>query len=102
MWALCSTPVVAQTGKSVVLTVRVAEENRHARLWINWPGREPELVEFDWNDKEGKGNNAGIGYEAALRKVYEQGYQLQGVLPGIARTDALLYTYSTLVFTKPQ
>jgi hypothetical protein len=98
--ALASSPVMAQTGGADVVTVRVVEEVRHSRLWINWPGREPELIEFEWNDKEGKGANAGKGYEAAVNKLYLQGYHLQGVIPGLALSGPGFYTQSTLVFIK--
>lgn len=98
--ALASSPVMAQTGGSEVVTVRVAEENGRAQLWINWPNREPEHVEFDWNDKEGKGANAGIGYEATLTKLYQQGYHLQGIIPGLMVGAAVTSTRSTLIFTK--
>jgi hypothetical protein len=97
---LASQPVLAQTGTPAVLTMRVMEEHRHTRLWINWPGREPELVEYNWNDLEGKAANAGRIYEAAIRRVYEQGYQLQGVIPGVVAGEGVAYAYSTLVFTK--
>lgn len=98
--SLASQPVMAQVGGADVVTVRVLEESRHSRLWINWPGREPELVEFDWNDKEGKGANAGKGYAAALSKLYQQGYHLQGVIPGQLVGGTIVYTNSTLVFAK--
>lgn len=100
--ALASEPAMAQAGGPAVLTMRVIEEHRHTRLWINWPGREPELVEFNWNDLEGKGTNAGRMYEATIRRVCEQGYNFQGVIPGIVAGEGVAYTYSTLVFTKPQ
>ena len=91
---------MAQAGGAETVMVRVLEDNSHARLWLNWPNREPKIIEFDWNDKEGKGTNAGKGYEAALTKLYQQGYHLQGVIPGSMIGTPATAVRSTLVFVK--
>lgn len=91
---------MAQAGKQDVVMVRVREQLGEARLIIERVGQAPEEVNFEWNDKAGKNMSAAKGYLGALDKLFQQGYQLQAVIPGTAVTTPGGNTNSTLVFTK--
>lgn len=81
--------------------VRVRELSGEAHLIIERVGQAPEEVNIEWNDKAGKNMSAAKGYLGALDKLFQQGYQLQAVIPGVALTTSGGITTSTLVFTKP-
>jgi hypothetical protein len=98
--ALTSQPVLAQTGGTDVVIVRVAESVEHTDMTIERVGQEPEEIAFDWSARSGrKGGRASKGYLDALSKLYQQGYQIQATIPGPAYMNGGT-TFTTLVFTK--
>ena len=97
--ALASQPVMAQTGDADVVAVRVAERYGQTHLTIERAGQEPEEIAFGWDGRiDKKFNRASKGYLDALRKLYQQGYQVQATIPGAANSNGT--TYTTLIFTK--
>jgi hypothetical protein len=98
--ALGSTPVMAQTGKQEVIMVRVRESNGDTHLSIERVGQAPEEVTFEWSDRTGKNMSAAKGYLSALDKLFQQGFQIQAVIPGYALTTPGGIAFSTLVFIK--
>ena len=98
--ALASQPVMAQVGKQDVVMVRVREQLGETHLIIERMGQGPEEINIEWNDKAGKNMSAAKGYLGALDKLFQQGYQLQAVIPGVAVTMPSVNATSTLVFTK--
>lgn len=99
--ALAARPALAQASKQDVLMVRVRELSGETRLIIERVGLAPQELTIEWNDKAGKNMSAAKGYLGALDKIFQQGYQLQAVIPGVALTTPGGITTSTLVFTKP-
>lgn len=100
--ALASQPVMAQTGNPNVIMVRVTEELRgEVQLIIERPGQAPEEIKFKFWSNLSKGPSAAAGYSSALKNLYEQGYQIQTVIPGASITSPGGFTQSTLIFVKP-
>jgi hypothetical protein len=101
--ALASRPVLAQTAGADVLMVRVMEHGAgESHLVIERPGQAPEEIKFKFWSNLSKGPSAAAGYLAALKKLYEQGYQIQAVIPGaLIGTTGAGITESTLIFVKP-
>jgi hypothetical protein len=97
--ALASQPVVAQTGGADIVVVRVNEYNGSTHLAIERGGKTPEYIDFKWQEKPEKNQSAATGYYVALVKLYQQGYQVQAVIPGIAGSAG--YSTTTLIFAKP-
>jgi len=95
--AFASQPVMAQTTGPDVVIVRVEERySGNLMLFVERAGQETETIVFE----ETKKANMGKGYYPVLNKLYQQGYQLQGVIPGAALTTGAAVTTSTLVFVK--
>ena len=92
---------MAQTGGADVVVVRVEETYTHVNLTIERAGQDPEGIGFDYDRRAGKAVRASKGYLDALSKLYQQGYIVQAVIPGVALATAGGVTYSTLIFTKP-
>jgi hypothetical protein len=98
--ALTSQPVLAQTGGTEVVVVRVAEGAGRTHLTIERSGQEPEEIIFDWSDNTSKNQRASKSYLDALSKLYQQGYQAQATIPGAQYANGGT-VFTTLVFTKP-
>jgi hypothetical protein len=95
--ALASQPVMAQTTGPDVVIVRVEESySGKLKLFVERAGQETEAIVFEETKKE----NMGKGYYPFLNKLYQQGYQMQGVIPGAMITSGFAVTTSTLVFVK--
>lgn len=96
--ALASAQVKAQTSGPDVVLIRVQERlSGRISLAIERAGQETETVEF----QETKSQSATKGYYPVVAKLYQQGYQLQGVIPGASKTAGFEMTESTLIFIKP-
>jgi hypothetical protein len=95
--ALASQPVMAQTSGPDVVIVRVEESySGKLKLFVERAGQETEAIVFEETKKE----NMGKGYYPFLNKLYQQGYQMQGIIPGAMITSGFAVTTSTLVFVK--
>lgn len=101
--ALASQTVMAQTSGPDIIVVRVEETNTHVSLTVERVGQAPEGIGFDYDRRPGKAIRTSKGYLDALSKFYEQGYVVQAVIPGVTYTTAagVIYSTSTLIFTKP-
>jgi hypothetical protein len=95
--ALASQPVMAQTTGPNIVIVRVEERySGNLMLFVERDGQATETIVYE----ETKKANMGKGYYPVLNKLYQQGYQLQGVIPGATLTTGAAVTTSTLVFVK--
>ncbi|TVT40665.1 hypothetical protein FNT36_14450 [Hymenobacter setariae] len=93
--ALASQPVMAQTGGTDLVVVRVYESSRSLHFSIARGQQQLEEVEIKLN-KEVK---AALSYHTALSKYYAQGYVVQAVIPGL--NSSTNWTESTLILGKP-
>ena len=91
--ALASQPVMAQTGGSNVIVVRVRDSGVGIELVINRGKGQSELIKFSSGVSDKHLQEAAEGYQLALAKLYQEGYSLKS-------TFTAAEGLSTLVFVK--
>jgi basic membrane lipoprotein Med (substrate-binding protein (PBP1-ABC) superfamily) len=91
--ALASQPLMAQTGGSNVVVVRVHDSGVNIELVINRGKGQSELIKFNSGVSDKHLQEAAEGYQQALAKLYQEGYSLKSTFTSTERL-------STLVFVK--
>ncbi|GAB3637289.1 hypothetical protein GCM10027422_28790 [Hymenobacter arcticus] len=93
LWALGSTPVMAQTGGPQVIVVRI----NTLHLAIIYPDGKSEVIPVEGPGlTEKKLVESGVTYQRVITKLVQDGYALKSTFSGVSGT------VSTLVFVKGQ
>jgi basic membrane lipoprotein Med (substrate-binding protein (PBP1-ABC) superfamily) len=91
--ALASSPVMAQTSEPEVVVMRVYDAGGTVHLVINRGKGKSELVTFSSGVNDKHLGEAAEGYQQALTKLYQEGYNLKS-------TFTTSESLSTLIFVK--
>ncbi|UOR07416.1 hypothetical protein MUN82_10025 [Hymenobacter aerilatus] len=92
---LGSSPVLAQAVAPQVIIVRVEERQGSVFLSIARGSKEPEETEFQGGAGDDRISAAAVHYQKVIAKLYQEGYSMQGMIPGQDRSGV-----STLIFVK--
>jgi hypothetical protein len=100
--ALASQPVMAQTGGSDIVVVKMIEGNGLLRFYIARPSGKPEIREFSTKQLKEKGEGEYLNGQAECTRILfaelaQQGYSLTTTYSSSASSGIGL---TTLVFTK--